>query len=258
MKKLLLLIAVCAFCSAGNAILSQENCGGSVWQTSLTENYPNNANDTLTSGIFDFSLLTADPSIYFDLSYITETNYDEVWLEFSLDGGAAWTKLIDDGSAVGWYNDLTNQWWEGGDAAWNTVSNTIPESAGVSSVQVRFIFSSDGSSNRDGIAIDNVLITSDYSDIMLLGVNNIISGISNYSDSEPLEFELVNVGSSSITNVEICYNINGGADICETITDEILPGTFLYSFDSTEDFSTSGDYLINASVSNASDSRPCY
>lgn len=139
---------------AGSVITSAGQ-GMSAWVTNLDGDYNSSENSYVQTLIFDCSSLASDLNYSFLMQFETENNYDEGWVEFSFDG-TNWTKLVNAGQAQGWYNDLNNQWWENTDGAWSMRSNVIPGSAGQSFVQVRHVFSSDGSVTREGFGIDSV------------------------------------------------------------------------------------------------------
>lgn len=139
------------------SVITNAGSGQNAWVTNLDGDYNNNENSYLRSVIFDCSALTNDIEYSFYMMHETENNYDEGWVEYSFDG-STWTKLVDNGVAQGWYNDLGNQWWEGDDLAWSLRSNVIPGSAGQSYVQIRHFFSSDVSAVREGFGIDNVMV----------------------------------------------------------------------------------------------------
>lgn len=126
-----------------------------AWVTNLSGSYNNNELSYLTSPVFDLSAETNDFIFYFDLFYETESCCDETWVEISVDAGITWTKIQGNGTESNWYNDSGNQWWDGTNGGWNQSSINFNNIAGLSGVQFRFVFSSDGSVTRDGIGIDN-------------------------------------------------------------------------------------------------------
>lgn len=219
-----------------------DDCGGSAWVTDLTGDYNSSADAQLLSPIFDCSALTVDPFLTFDLYYITESCCDEGWIEFSLDAGATWTKLLETGDASGWYNDSSNEWWDGTNDGWSSVRNTIPGAAGVAEVQLRFHLSSDGSIQREGFAFDNMFIGTEIENLTMNGVTNISTG-EVIEDPESIQIELISGSLGFVTAVEVCYTLNGGAPVCETIP-VVGPGVNEYTFTTTEDFSAEGTYEI--------------
>ena len=118
--------------------------GSNVYATDLDNDYPNNADDTLTMPAID--LTGYDPSEYtvtldYWIWYYIESGYDHVYLEISVDGGSFDTLVDYTGSSGDWYNeviDLTSY-----------CGHTI---------QLRWHMVSDGSVNYDGAYIDDVKI----------------------------------------------------------------------------------------------------
>lgn len=182
----------------GGTTISAASSPSNAWVTNLTGDYNNSEFSFLTSSIFDLSNETADMILYFDIFYETENGYDEAWIELSTDG-ISWTKITDNGSAVNWYNDLGNQWWEATNSGWASSSIILDSIDGESTVQFRFVFSSDGSVSYEGVGIDdfglaplNCGVPSAYSTTYLTSDTAVInwttsSGFSNY-EYGPLGF----------------------------------------------------------------------
>ncbi len=66
------------------------------------------------------------------------------------------------GTGTNWYNDGSNNWWDGTSGAanaWRTASHPMTGVAGRRSVRIRFVFSTDGSGVRDGFGVDDIAIT---------------------------------------------------------------------------------------------------
>ncbi len=142
----------------GGTVISNASQGTNAWVTNLTGSYNNSENSYLQSLVFDCSGLQNDIEYTFSMIYVTETCCDEGWVEYSFDG-TTWTKLIDNGNATNWYNDVNNQWWDdGAGTSWLTRSNIIPGSAGQSYVQIRHVLQTDGSVIREGFGIDDVTV----------------------------------------------------------------------------------------------------
>ena len=136
--------------------------GAQAWVTNLTGVHNNNENSYLESPCMNFSGQTNDPVLTYLQTYNTESCCDEGWVELSTNGGNTWTKLIDNGGAINWYNDVINQYWNGNNISglntWDTVSNVLSGAAGQSSVKVRIAFSSDASIVEEGFGVDSISI----------------------------------------------------------------------------------------------------
>ena len=114
-----------------------------------------------------YSNLTFD----FDIWYNTETDWDGMKVEYSLNNGATWSNLGSVNNA-NWYND-TNvdvfghnvDGWSGNSGGWVTRSISLSnENTGFdnnSQVKIRILFASDTYVTKVGVAFDNVIIKSD-------------------------------------------------------------------------------------------------
>ncbi|MDC1452611.1 T9SS type A sorting domain-containing protein, partial [Vicingaceae bacterium] len=222
---------------AGSVIASAAG-GTGAWVTNLTGNYNNNESSFIESPCLDLSSLSVDPILTFSLTYDTESCCDEGWIDYSTDGGLTWSRLIDNGGALEWYNDIGNQWWDGtssgGAGVWVTAENTLTGLAGQSSVKIRVGFSSDGSVVRDGFGIDDVSI--DLPQAFNMRLANIVTPVSGaYTPglTDSIRVTLENVGSDTATNFTVNYVLNGGPVVTETIA-SVLPGvTFVHVFNSS-------------------------
>jgi hypothetical protein len=136
--------------------------------TNLTGNYNNSENSYLLSPCFDFSQYDNDPVLQFAHIFDTESCCDETWVDITFNGGLTWLKLGQSGSGTNWYNDPTNQWWDGSSGSsgiWRNASIELTGAAGESDVKIRFSFSTDGSVIRDGVGVDDVTIVVPPNDI---------------------------------------------------------------------------------------------
>lgn len=145
-----------------NTYITSAGQGTQAWVTNLNGTHNNNEQSFLESPCFDMSNEQFDPVFNFTGIYSTESGFDRGWVELSTDGGANWTKLIDLGGAVNWYNNTGGQYWEGNDPSgatiWDSTSNVMNGAAGSNSVKVRFAFSSDGSVTFEGMGVDDIFI----------------------------------------------------------------------------------------------------
>lgn len=134
-----------------------------------------------------FDMTTLDrPWISFKLFWETETEYDGLVLQYSLDQGITWANVgafgdTEDCLNMNWYNTadvpgLTTanprHGWTGrigpddgnclggsGSGGWITASKCLPQLAGEESVRFRFLFGSGTMCNNyDGVAIDDVFV----------------------------------------------------------------------------------------------------
>lgn len=136
--------------------------GSYAWYTNATGNYNNNETSYLTSPVFDMSTAFGgtNPVLSFNMMRKLSTS-DLLWVEYN-DGGV-WTKLGTFGAGTNWYTTSTPPYaWSGALAKWHVASYIIPLNTitNKSAVQFRFVFSSNATSNEEGIAIDDIHIHS--------------------------------------------------------------------------------------------------
>ena len=136
--------------------MTQAASGTQAWATSLSGNHNNSEESYLYSPCFDISALES-PMLSFSLSTDIENCgtdlCDAAYIEYSLDE-SAWTRL-EAGSGINWYGDL-GVWNESDNTRWRVASASLPDSGGT--IKLRFVFSSDPGTARDGIAIDDMHI----------------------------------------------------------------------------------------------------
>jgi Secretion system C-terminal sorting domain/Immune inhibitor A-like, MAM domain len=246
----------------GTYISSTDACDGAAnaWVTNLTGAYNNDELSYVESPCFDFSSMISDPILSFDHIYETEGCCDEGWLEYSIDGGITWIKLGTSGTGQNWFNDAGNDWWDGsstgGSGNWQVAYNTLTGLAGQSQVKLRFGFQSDGSATEDGFGFDNILIESSMVHVQADSIGYNTACV--YSNTEVITAHLFNNGPTTLTSLDVCYTVNAGAPVCETITASILPGAvFSYNFTGLADLSAQGNYDIVVYVNDATDINMC-
>ncbi len=176
----------------GNAINSLWNRGivttpllgdsaNNVYATSLTANYPNNTKTYLVSKCYDLTS-TDDAILRFKMAFDLETNWDIMYVEYTVNGGTDWS-ILGTANDPNWYNsdrtpssDCINcpgsQWTGVGE---NTNSDgvtnaTLQEysyilsdfdlnsSSPASDIIFRFTFHADEAVNEEGVIIDDFSI----------------------------------------------------------------------------------------------------
>ncbi len=154
----------------GKANIVPKGSGNSCWVTKLSGSYNSNEDSWIKSPCFDLSALN-DGVIKMDIWWESENNWDGTVVQYSTDGGATWQRLGNFKDPINWYNDDfiisdpggQDQGWTGttgnnGSGGWVIAQHTLDNLNGASSVIFRIAFSSDGSVQYDGVAIDNVVI----------------------------------------------------------------------------------------------------
>lgn len=72
--------------------LNQVNSGTTVYATNLSGNHPDSSTSSLVSPCYDLSTLESG-TIGFYLAYELETNYDFIYLQYSIDNGQNWSTI---------------------------------------------------------------------------------------------------------------------------------------------------------------------
>lgn len=231
-----------------------------VWATGLTTPYNNNEASYLESPCIDFSTLTVDPLMTFDHIFQVESNFEDHWVEVSIDGGVTWTLLGATGTGLNWYNQPAS--WDGFSYAnpgeWRKAGHVLTGTAGESDVRIRFAFTSDGSVQQEGIAIDNINIDAPTPlvDVRPISIAAPVSGC-GLTNAEMIIGTYENIGMDTLIGFDVCYTVNGGTPVCETLTDTILPGgTFTHMFGTSADFSVIGGYNVELIIT-AADLSSC-
>lgn len=230
--------------------------GENAWVTGLDTSYNNSELSYLVSPCLDFSSLTEDPVISFSLFFDSEACCDKGWLEMSLDGGKTWETVGTEGGGINWYNDTSNDWWEGNftAGAWLISSNTLTGAAGASDALLRFVFNSDFATVSTGMGIDNIFISPPL-------VNNLVAlSVNNTSEEEcgsardAVAMSLTNLGTVPQFGFTLTYQVNGGQTVVETFPDTVAVGqTVNYEFDVPFNSTNQNQYNIVAWVSAANE-----
>ena len=144
-----------AWGTPAKAIINKAANGSKAWVTDLSGNYNDNELSYLYSPCFDLSSLI-QPVLSFSHIHQLEDDCDcdYHWVEYSTDGGMSWQKLGANGSGTNWYDNVTYQRWQVSKTKWEVSSIDIPSN--YSSVRFRFILSSDGGVNYEGVGIDDI------------------------------------------------------------------------------------------------------
>lgn len=165
---------------ASGSVLNQTASGNNSYVTNLDGNYPDAQIAYLITNCYDLSTIEG-PVLKFDMAYDLEINFDILYVDYSIDGGATWSILGTSNSRPTWYNsNRTNAssgnsndcqncpgaQWTGTNAQ---VSNygydfAINANQGETdltqegNVLFRFVFQSDAFETNEGILIDNLIM----------------------------------------------------------------------------------------------------
>ncbi len=237
--------------------ISAAASGSNAWVTNLSGDYNALETSYLTSPSFDMSAISSDPLMQFSLTYDLEHNYDKSWLEMSTDGGTTWNKVGHQGDGSGWYNS-SNDVWTGTSgttaATWGTASILLRGAAGHSDVRVRFVMASDGSTEHEGVGIDDILIDNQIIDLEVTTAG--VPAETCMNGAHPVGVTVKNVGAVPVPSYSLSYTVDSGAAVTEMVTTALIPdGTATHLFATSADLSTAGSHMIVSSVSAGMDSN---
>ncbi len=244
-----------------NLIPEVNGCGSTnlSWTTGLTAYYNSNETSYLESPCFDFSSLTSDPFIRFSHIYRTESCCETYRVEVSTNAGTTWNTVGASGTGINWYNTPSN--WagysSGNPGEWQEAMNILSGTAGSSDVKIRFAFASDANNEDEGIAVDNILISANVVDPQSSALVQPSSGCA-LSNAETVSGTFFNGGTDTIFSLNVCFNVDGGIPVCETINDTILPlGNYNYTFTGTANVSALGSHTIGIWTNQVADVDLC-
>lgn len=164
--------------TSGKSVLTNTVAGNSkVYATKLVDFYPANIKSYLVSKCYDLTQIS-NPMLKFDMAFDIESNYDVLYMQYSINGGNTWS-LLGTASDPNWYtsnfdcaNCVGGEW--SGEADITNISGTTNGTkrqysyslasfgAGSASPQsnmiFRYVFQSDEETEYDGAIIDNFVI----------------------------------------------------------------------------------------------------
>lgn len=248
-------------------IINAAATGTGAYSTNLSGVYNNNEESFIESPCFDFTGITL-PQIYMNIWVESESFYDGTILQSSIDGGASWQTVGALNDPINWYNGNANalfgpigsgECWTGASPfsptpGWVVASRSLSGLGGQPSVRLRFFFASDGSAQREGFAVDDIVIDeAPASDVAVLEVIAPSSSC-GLSASDTVSVLLTNVGSGVLDTIPVTYTVNGVSPYTDTIFAIVNPGdTIVFTFDTSYDFSAAGTYRIFAQSSVSGD-----
>jgi len=145
------------------------------WKTNLTGVYNDDENSYLYSPCFDLSTLQ-NPTFRFkraiDIENCGGIFCDGAFMEYSTDG-AQWERLGVWSDGSNWYNDtLYNVWSLENSIQWQSSSIPLPKDQ--PAMRLRYRFTSDMGSEKEGFAIDDVEVFDDIPEIVENNLLNIV------------------------------------------------------------------------------------
>jgi hypothetical protein len=216
--------------------INSAHSGNKVWMTGLSTNYPDFSQSYLQTPCFNFSGFSI-PMLSFYMRLETEAKWDPMVVEASADQGVTWKRV--DSANAGFYNStasggpFTPPYFSGSNVSWVKYTASLATFGNNSSITLRYRFLADGSTNDEGIAIDDVEIyaVNDFSMEDVFIPKDSICGDSNQS----VYIVVKNNGKNTLLFVPYTIKISGPASatwnktypqIIAGKTDTILVGSF--------------------------------
>ncbi|MBN2682135.1 MAG: T9SS type A sorting domain-containing protein [Bacteroidales bacterium] len=216
------------------------------------------------SPVFDFTNNT-NPVLSMDIKYQLSSYYTQVHVEYSTDGGTAWTQLGTNADPL-WYVGNTN-WWYNNLAvpvnSWTNVQHDLCNLSGESCVKFRILayayYGISGATDYrhyNYFAFDNFQISGGESDdAEPIAFTLPKAGVcGNYSASEQVQILVNNNKCRPLYNIPVSLQVDGGS-----VINEIMPGpiprfgSYIYTFTTTANLSAPGNHTLFAQVNLASD-----
>ncbi len=205
-----------------------------AWVTNLSGNYGDAQDAWVTSPCFDLTGVTMpqiDANIYWDI----ETDWDAAILEARSASSPAWATVGGLGTGTNWYNSNSANLVNGLPAAWNgdgasssggwlAASHDLNSYAGQADVQVRFRFISDGNTNNEGFAFDDVMISDASGSAPTAGFSFVPNGLevafTDASTGAPSTWawDFGDGNTSAMQSPTHTYAANGSYTACLTAT----------------------------------------
>ncbi len=162
--------------------------GAQAWTDSSNGNYANNVDTSLVSPLFDFSN-AAGVTLTFAHSYTFETGFDFGMIEFSLDDGASWQRVV---SFTGTQNSF----------AQTRVS--LDKLAGIQRARFRFRVLTDPGVTADGWVIDDIRLivrAADASAALTPVIAEVVPAFGSPSGGTAVKISGINFTETSDTRV---------------------------------------------------------
>jgi len=231
--------------------LTQTSSGSSAYFTDKKENYPTSMISYLYTPCYDLTTIT-DPTIYFQMGFEIEEDWDYMQMEYSTNGGNNWN-LLGTAADENWYNSSStqylapgNQWTGEGHIDLQEYSYRLTDLSNETNIVFRFKFVSDLAISYQGAVIDDFTV-SEYKEASLsTNTEDITKEVLIYPNPSKGRFT-IKWSHTDKTNISI-YNIMG-QQVYTKRNIENLSANF-----DLQDFS-SGVYMIKISSQNKQGTR---
>ncbi len=245
----------------GGTTINSAASGVNAYVTNLTGPYNPGELSFLTSPCLDFSSLIQDPLFVFSINFDSESGFDEGWVEVSTDGGATYSKLGANGTGINWYNSF-NDYWEGdgGFTGWVVAAHTLTGLAGVSDARIRFVFSSDGSVQFEGMGVDDIFMYVPANIDAAASNISIQSAATCYTGNEDVDVTIINSGLDTldlaVNNLVVNLDVSGaGSQMANQVVGSgiLFPGESVVVTFSNIDLSAFGTYTLTGTANLSGD-----
>lgn len=198
------------------SVINQAARGDQAWATNLNGIHNPSELSYLVSPCMDFSSLTEDPLLSFQLWNSTEVGPDQLWLEYTTDGGASWQRL----RSMDYNGAYFSYTGDNPDLGWERRYGTLEGLGGLSDVRLRFAFFSDFLTELEGVAIDDISIfEKGQTDLLLNNISTTGNLSCSDTSSDFVQVQVSNIGETDIDSFTIAYQINGGTVFGELINE---------------------------------------
>ena len=213
---------------AGNVINSAYS-PTRAWVTRLSGNYFNNMQKGLITPELNLSGMQG-LSLRFRHWYETEAGVDGGNVKYSTNGGTTWITMgyIGDPLGVNWYNaNYAGKYlFSGSSGGWRYASYDLSQFSSLSSVKFKFDFYSNESVVYNGWAIDDFQITVEKAAVDA-GITDILLPVLTVPAGQTFTVmvRIKNFGKTTLTSIPVAFTINGGIEITDVWTGNLLPGS---------------------------------
>lgn len=146
----------------------------------------------------------------------------------------------------------------------DVLSNANPVQNITSTFQIKFGEEGNTSANNvspltdadDGYTFDDITISKAINDIALLKISSPDEKGCGLNSTSPISINIKNFNSVALNNIQVSYQINGGAIVTETVATLGANELLNYTFSQTANLAAFTDYSINSWVKYVGDSYP--
>jgi len=225
-----------------------------AWDINLSTTYTANAHAILYTQLFDFTN-AVNAKLKFWQNRNVESSYDGTRIDYTIDG-STWNVLgiMNDPKGVNWYDDdiissSTKPGWTSTSGGWIKSEYLLDTLNGESNVQFRFVFTSDGSGQVDGMSIDDISIT--IPSPIDAGIEAITRPVAQTADGATVQVKVLirNFGNDTLHTIPVAYTVNGGLPVTGIWTGNLNPNDTVSYLFSTAFISPAGQYTICAYTS---------